>query len=347
MTATAGTTENDTQMAVDPGQTSMFGANPVEETAPTIMNIPHDDSTYSLAAESSPSTDAEEKDEIPNSTKIKVLSALAIVAVAGYIAYWVQEPVQLRADVLTGTEAETTTPESTTATDDSVMMTTTSTDDTAVTSTTTVADATVESKNVDVSLFGFEPAVLKIDKGVNVIWTNTSTEDQTLIGSGDNGQSFTSPVLTAGSTFNFKFDQDGTYQYYSTYNPALKATITVGTGTAVAAEETTATDTSTTVDPTSTTVDTTATTTDTTGGLFGSAEETVDTTAIPVLTSADPSTATQTTTTTSTTSTTSTEELKGAAPGNLAKTGPAENLYAVVLLGIVFFNRKRLAKIFR
>lgn len=328
---------------VSPDQTSMFvedmsgGENVVNSEEVTRMDIPHDEvlnvsqneePIYNLGAAPA---EAKHDDEVPNSTKIKVLAALAIVGVAGYIAYWVQEPVQLKADILNG-YSSTTTPTSTT--------------NVAAISTDT---STGLSKNVDVSLFGFEPAVMKIDKGTTVIWTNTSTEDQTIIGSSEDGQSFTSPVMTSGGTFSYKFDQDATFTYYSTYNPALKATLTVGTGGTTAAATTNATATS----PAATT-DTTAaanTSAPATDTLFGSATASPTTTSDPAVTSADTSlsaAATDTTSATMTSYTTpSATDLKGAAPGRLAKTGPAEDMYIVILLGIAWFNRKKLVNIFK
>jgi len=192
-------------------------------------------------------------DEVSSGTKIKIIAALLIVGIAGYIAYWVQEPLQIKADVTSpATTTDTSKPvadaslptDSSTSTSGGTAATdTTTTATTPTTTTTTAATVTGPSKNVDVSLFGFEPATLQIDKGTTVIWTNTSTEDQTIIGSSTNGQSFASPVLTAGQTFNYMFDQDGTFEYYSTYNPALKASITVGTGTAAATTSAPATET--------------------------------------------------------------------------------------------------------
>lgn len=321
---------------VSPDQTTMFGGENIASGEDvTRMEISHDDGAdishseepiYNLGA-----VPAEEKhdDEVPNSTKIKVVAALAIVGVAGYIAYWVQEPVQLKADLLNGYS------------DSSTAGTSSSADTTSTASST-------ENKNVDVSLFGFEPAVMKINKGTTVIWTNTSTEDQTLIGSSEEGQSFTSPVMTTGSTFSYKFDQDSTFTYYSTYNPALKATLTVGTGGAAAAT-TTATEEATSTIPTDSITDSSAAVDTNVAALFGSADST--TTSTPEFTNSDSlfgSAATETTTTTTTTSNTtpSAEELKGAAPSGLTKTGPVEDLYVVVLLGIAWFNRKKLAKVF-
>lgn len=280
------------------------------------------------------------EDEVPTSTKVKIIAALAIVAIAGYIAYWVQEPVSLKADVLSGDEVTTSTTTDTSA--DAAMTESTTTTTTVADASSSEASATTTgaSVSVDVSLYGFEPATLKIDKSTTVVWTNTSTADQTIIGSSTDGQSFASKVMTPGDTFSYKFDQDATFEYYSTFNPALKATLAVGLGVVEAAS----------TDATTNTVADAAST----DSLFGSAPETA-TTADSAATSTTTSTPIETlgtdimTTSAVTTSTTS-EELKAAAaevtPSRLSKTGPAEDLYAVALLAIAWFNRKKLAKVF-
>lgn len=304
------------QVAISPDQTSMFADN----TEATTMHIPHIDETIGTQSD----------EAVPNSTKVKILAALAIVAVAGYVAYWVQEPVQLRADVLDSKTASSTSSEDVNT--DSIVV-----DSNKVAEAT---DASTTSVSVDVSLFGFEPAVLKIDKGTTVVWTNTSTEDQTIIGSTESGESFASPVLTSGQSFSFKFEQDGTFEYYSTYNPALKATITVGAGVseAAAAIETGIADTNSAVAATNT--DSTNET-ENTDSLYGSAapEKTTEKNdAMTALKNDNLQTAKEDI------------DLKPAAastPVKLTKTGPAENMYALALGMIAWFNRKKLAKVFK
>lgn len=197
---------------VSPDQMALF-----EEQTPEVtrMDIPHQ--TLAAIDETQAEQSEEANEEVSGAKKIKILAALAIVAAAGYIAYWVQEPVQIKAEV-TGSDviAENTPIDTATASD--------------VATDTAMGTASSPSVNVDVSLFGFEPATLKIDKGTTVIWTNTSTEDQTIVGSSEEGQSFVSPVLASGESFSYDFDQDSSFQYYSTYNPALKASILVGLG---------------------------------------------------------------------------------------------------------------------
>ena len=292
----------------------------------TRMDISHDVPVNNAQA----SVEPRAEEEVTTSTKVKIVAALAIVAIAGYIAYWVQEPVSLKADVLSGDEAATPSPADTIA--EAAMTESSSTTVADASGTDSTAMTAGPSVSVDVSLYGFEPATLKIDKGTTVVWTNTSTADQTIIGSSTDGQSFASKVMTPGDTFSYKFDQDATFEYYSTFNPALKANLAVGLGTAEAAVAD-------------------ASNTDT---LFGSAPETAVTTSLPLETVSTTDTAAEASVVTTTSSDTSTEatkeDLKAAAaevtPAKLSKTGPAEDLYAVLLLAIAWFNRKKLAKVF-
>ncbi len=313
----------------------------MENTNDTVNETTKMDISHDMPVNTAPvSTETRSEDEVPTSTKVKIIAALAIVAIAGYIAYWVQEPVSLKADVLSADQTTT----STTA-DKTTDIATTDTTSTTVADASTLKESaatTGPSVSVDVSLYGFEPATLKIDKGTTVVWTNTSTADQTIIGSSTDGQSFASKVMTPGDTFSYKFDQDATFEYYSTFNPALKATLAVGLGT---------------VQPATTDAATSTVADASTDTLFGSASETAttsteSTTSTPIQ-ALGTDVLTNTAATTSTNATSSeatTEDLKAAAvevtPARLAKTGPAEDLYAVALLTIAWFNRKKLAKVF-
>jgi plastocyanin len=354
------------ETVVSPDQLSLLPESEVNASAEvTRMDIPHDttvpaqetvtavENAVSAAVEpanvdSNPAV--ENSDQVSSGTKAKIISAFAIVLIAGYVAYWVQEPLQIKADVVSDPAASTqTSPDSasknlTAAATDTVTDTATetasetlaenSTDTATVAATEASTDTQTsgQSVNVDVSLFGFEPATLKIDKQTTVIWTNTSTEDQTIIGSSPDGQSFASPVLTSGDTFKYKFDQDGTFEYYSTYNPALKATIMVGLGSAVSVDTAPAETTSAAEKNTSNAV-----TTETANNTLENAIEetgTQETASVSATTESQEETVQ--------------EELKPSAetPKKLAKTGPAETVYFGIFLTIAWFNRKKLQKAF-
>lgn len=312
------------------GQTSMFGdpaAVAAEEV--TTMHIDLPDATTVGASTGVHSDDT----EVSTGMKAKVLASLAIVAVAGYIAYWVQEPVQLQADVLQGNQVAAV--ENSPATLESAPTAAPMTDGNS-SNLLAATDPAAKTANVSVSLFGFEPAVLKIDKDTTVIWTNTSTENQTIIGSSPEGRGFASPVLSNGQTYSFKFDQDATFEYYSTYNPALKATVTVGQGSVVSAPLAQSSAPATTIGQPAGAAASMATSTapviadSSTPGLLdqvvAAAPEATSTEPSPV----EPSAA---------------EDLKAAAPEALAETGPTDMLYLFILAAIVWFNRRKLAAV--
>src|SRR5690606_28190596 len=97
--------EANKEVPVSKDQTSMF--DKLGEAS--YMEIGHQDVAPAvnrpvegpMPAESNYNFEKEETEEKPEGVnKAKVLAALAIVAMAAYIANWVQEPVQLKADVL-------------------------------------------------------------------------------------------------------------------------------------------------------------------------------------------------------------------------------------------------------
>jgi plastocyanin len=324
-----------TETPISKFQTSMFEET---ESKPGYIHIAHEAPVEGpKPAENKYKFETKEEEEKPEGVnKAKVLAALAIVGVAAYVANWVQEPVQLKADIL---DSEVAQEELVAQADENI--------DTA----------NLPTENVDVSLFGFEPAVLNVASDTKVIWTNTSSEAQTLIGSSANGESFTSPAIESGETFEYIFSGDDDFEYYSTYNPALKASVRVGNGAA-------------TMDDSSTTTNTQTQPED----LFGSAPETntneesvfsnlgdilaeqqalqnqVINSALENANNQEAVTTSTTDTNTEMAETASEEELRAAAAEmeakELAQTGPEDMLYAVALGAIAYFNRKKLSAIF-
>jgi plastocyanin len=93
-----------------------------------------------------------------------------------------------------------------------------------------VAAASPAATEVQIRDFEFVPANVVIMKGENVKWTNvgqvlhTSTSDTGKWDSGD---------LSHGRSFEFRFNDTGTFAYHCTYHVAMKGTVRV-TETAVA-----------------------------------------------------------------------------------------------------------------
>jgi plastocyanin len=74
-------------------------------------------------------------------------------------------------------------------------------------------------------LFGFSPKTLMIPVGTIVTWKNTTLVAHTV--TSDDGKSFDSGVIAAGSTFTFTFTKAGLYAYHCSIHPYMMATIIV------------------------------------------------------------------------------------------------------------------------
>jgi plastocyanin len=73
--------------------------------------------------------------------------------------------------------------------------------------------AVAANENVRITMTGFAPVAVTIDRGDTVTWRNlTPTEAQV---AADNG-AFRSPVLEAGAAYSFQFTRSGTYTYSDT-----------------------------------------------------------------------------------------------------------------------------------
>jgi len=93
--------------------------------------------------------------------------------------------------------------------------------------TTTITDAPVGKilpKDITISNFQFSPATIEIVAGETAQWVNNDNVPHTIIAD-DN--SFQSPTLQAGESFNFTFTQAGTFNYHCSIHPTMKGTITV------------------------------------------------------------------------------------------------------------------------
>jgi plastocyanin len=90
---------------------------------------------------------------------------------------------------------------------------------------------------VTVTDLGFSPAELTIQKEDMVRWEWESGSHTIVDGDPDNpedaGQVFEFPVNAQNLTFEFTFDESGTFEYFSLSDPDLRGTITVLEGTPV------------------------------------------------------------------------------------------------------------------
>lgn len=86
------------------------------------------------------------------------------------------------------------------------------------------AETPVSGQTAAVSIkdFSFSPASLTISAGTTVVWTNNDSAGHTI-----KSDAFNSDVISKGQTFEFKFDEKGTYEYSCGVHPSMKGEIIV------------------------------------------------------------------------------------------------------------------------
>lgn len=92
---------------------------------------------------------------------------------------------------------------------------------TAPTSSAQVLSGEVE---IEIEDFAFNPKTVTITVGTTVKWSNKDNASHTV--TGDDG-SWGSNSLAKGDTYSFTFTKPGTFSYYCSAHPSMKATITV------------------------------------------------------------------------------------------------------------------------
>jgi len=80
----------------------------------------------------------------------------------------------------------------------------------------------VSNEKVTIQGFAFMPQTLKIKTGTTVTWTNNDTAPHDI-----KSTLFLSPRLSQGQTFQYTFDQVGTYDYSCGIHPSMKGQIIV------------------------------------------------------------------------------------------------------------------------
>ncbi|WP_235921368.1 cupredoxin domain-containing protein [Lentzea tibetensis] len=83
---------------------------------------------------------------------------------------------------------------------------------------------------VEIMNYAYSPSALTVAPGDTVVWTNhDSAPHNVVVTSGP--EKFTSPTLQQGQTYTYTFTKAGTYQYYCSIHPDMKASVTVSGGT--------------------------------------------------------------------------------------------------------------------
>ncbi|MFD8499603.1 plastocyanin/azurin family copper-binding protein [Amycolatopsis sp. NPDC059657] len=89
--------------------------------------------------------------------------------------------------------------------------------------------ASGSAKSVEAMGYKFTPASVSIAVGDTITWTNHDTAPHNVVIT-DGPEKFTSPTLQTGQTFSFTFTKAGTYSYYCSIHPDMKASVTVAGG---------------------------------------------------------------------------------------------------------------------
>lgn len=178
------------------------------------------------ASSQTPSETANQSEEITTGTKVKIVLALMVVGFAGYVAYWVQEPTGLRADVLDpGSQTEISSTQTQPAVTQSETVVSTQADTQTQTDTQSQTQVASMTQEISITNFTYDPQTVEVDKGVTVVWTNKDPVPHTI--TGDN---FSSGPLSPGQSFSYTFNEDGTFAYHCSLHPQMTGTIVAGTG---------------------------------------------------------------------------------------------------------------------
>lgn len=88
----------------------------------------------------------------------------------------------------------------------------------------TTQTSPVSQNSVQISNFSYSPATLTVRAGESVTWTNQDSAGHSATA---DDKSFDTGVLSQGQSGSIKFDKPGTYTYYCSVHPKMKATIVV------------------------------------------------------------------------------------------------------------------------
>ena len=92
----------------------------------------------------------------------------------------------------------------------------------AGTASASTAEGTDEA--VVISEFLYQPNPFEVESGTTVIWTNADLTPHTVTATEG---AFDSEFMARGDTFSITFDTPGTFDYFCTFHPGMRATIIV------------------------------------------------------------------------------------------------------------------------
>jgi plastocyanin len=81
--------------------------------------------------------------------------------------------------------------------------------------------------SITIKNFAFSPATLTIKTGTVVTWINQDGAPHQIASDPESPVQFTSESLANGASYQFTFNQTGTYTYHCSIHPSMKGTIIV------------------------------------------------------------------------------------------------------------------------
>jgi plastocyanin len=91
-----------------------------------------------------------------------------------------------------------------------------------------VAPVFAADTEVKIDNFTFNPAMITVKAGTTVTWTNGDDIPHTVVAT---AKAFKSKVLDTGDKFSFTFTTPGSYEYFCSLHPHMKASIVVEAAT--------------------------------------------------------------------------------------------------------------------
>jgi len=83
----------------------------------------------------------------------------------------------------------------------------------------------VATTTVSIEDMAFSPATITVKKGDTVTWTNKDSVSHTV--DGDTQGTMESDTLAAGDTYQYTFDQAGTFAYHCDFHSSMKGKVIV------------------------------------------------------------------------------------------------------------------------
>ncbi len=88
-------------------------------------------------------------------------------------------------------------------------------------------NAVVETDKVTMQDFAFVPAKIKVKKGATVTWTNQDSASHNVAPDEPSASFNEGDLIGKGENYSFKFDTVGTFSYYCSPHPYMKASVEV------------------------------------------------------------------------------------------------------------------------